>query len=268
MKTLIYNDLKDFPYCRMVISKFCPEHDHIFFEFAICTKGSYTNVINGKKKEITKGNIILLRPQDRHFFKSSVGHTHYDVYVPESKLKSICESISPELFDNLTSAPLQLNFTVSDHDLQLIESEITAINNTTEKNVMLEASHTCVVSKIITAWLKNYYARKENYPLWISTLIQQMMAENSLSIPLNQLIDNTNFSHSYVCRQFKKYTGKTVQEYFSDIKFAYALSLLQDKNVNVSEIAECLNYSSVSNFTMAFKKKYGTTPTEYKKLIK
>ena len=59
-------------------------------------------------------------------------------------------------------------------------------------------------------------------------------------------------------------TGDNPQEFISDIRMRKARHLL-DKHpeMNVSEIATLCAYNDTPNFTRAFKKNFGLTPTQY-----
>ena len=94
----IINDVQHTPFTRIVLTSSVPHHNHTFYEFAILLNGSYTNVINDETYRFHKGSIIMLRPEDHHYYTASKVHTHQDVYVLGPKLKSICDCISPYFF--------------------------------------------------------------------------------------------------------------------------------------------------------------------------
>ncbi|MBE5742471.1 MAG: helix-turn-helix transcriptional regulator [Clostridiales bacterium] len=50
------------------------------------------------------------------------------------------------------------------------------------------------------------------------------------------------------------------------MKFTYAKSLLSSTDMGIKEIAFSVGYSSVSQFHTAFKKMFGFTPKEFRKL--
>ena len=56
-------------------------------------------------------------------------------------------------------------------------------------------------------------------------------------------------------------------EYFSELKIEEAKKLLREDNLSVSQITFKLNYSSIHNFSRAFKKATGFSPTGYKKSV-
>lgn len=64
---------------------------------------------------------------------------------------------------------------------------------------------------------------------------------------------------------FKEFYGSPVFTFLLNYKLDYSKKLLEEKQLNVSEIALQIGYSNSSHFIAAFKKKYGTTPKQLTK---
>ena len=269
MRSNVLNDaiIEHAPYTQLIISKTCPLHSHTFFEFSICLNGQYVNEINGNTYPIERGSILLLRPQDTHYFLCKDKHTSRDVYVHPHTLKNICDCIDPTLFEQFSNEPLSVCFRISDYDLQLLENKMNVFNNS--KNVtplFLKTSHASIIMDILTLWMQ-YKAEKHlpNLAPWLSSLIRQINTEEFLHKSIESIAEATNYSHGYVCREFKKHMGISLKEYVANVKFSYATTLLLSNDNSVSQIAEKLNDSSTSNFIIAFKRKYGVTPLQWRK---
>ena len=52
------------------------------------------------------------------------------------------------------------------------------------------------------------------------------------------------------------------------MKLKSAVTLIRERNLNFTEIAEVLGFSSVHYFSRLFKKKTGMTPSEYSSSVK
>lgn len=253
------------PYSRIVISRTCTHHYHSFFEFTICTKGSYKNCINDEWHDIARGRVLLLRPQDRHYFVADGQHTFRDVYIPIPVMKSVCNSIDETLYQRIINTPLMIDFFVSDFQLQQIENKLNYFNNPTDKSELsLSIRHRNVITELLDLWQQNVKQKLTDIPEWLSILITQLGTEKFLNKNIEELIASTNYSHGYVCREFKKYMGKTIQSYLNESRFSYSLSLLSSK-ATVAQVAEKLGYAATSNFIIAFKNKFGTTPAQWRK---
>ncbi len=264
-RTLGERDIAKNPYTRIVIAKKVSHHYHTFFEFTFCTKGSYRNCINDEWLDIDKGRLLLLRPQDRHYFEADGSQIFRDVYVKADVMKSVCDSINPTLYAQITSNSLLVDFCLSELQLQLLENKLNFLNAPMGKNdLALEIRHRNVIMEIFDLWQQNAEQQQTNIPTWLSLLLTQIGTSENLNNSVDELIESTHYSHGYVCREFKKYMGKTIQSYLNDARFSYALSILAGDGT-IAEIAEKLGYSDTSNFIVAFKNHFGITPAQWRK---
>ncbi len=85
--------------------------------------------------------------------------------------------------------------------------------------------------------------------------------------PLPVLAQKFNMAASTLKRQFKINFGVNIYHYYLQKKMDAALELLQEGKHTVNEIAELLGYANVSNFIDIFKKHYGNSPGNYKRLL-
>ena len=79
---------------------------------------------------------------------------------------------------------------------------------------------------------------------------------DSLSVVFG--MGRTSFYH-----KVKSLTGKTPNEYISDMRLDVAATLLKESNLQVGEVAARTGYSSPQYLARNFKKKFGMSPSEY-----
>ena len=70
-----------------------------------------------------------------------------------------------------------------------------------------------------------------------------------------------NLSRSYLARLFKQYLQMTPTAYINNEKMHYAGELLQNTDMNISEIAEYLGYCDVFYFSRLYKRTFGVPPS-------
>jgi signal transduction histidine kinase/ligand-binding sensor domain-containing protein/DNA-binding response OmpR family regulator len=83
-------------------------------------------------------------------------------------------------------------------------------------------------------------------------------------LSVDMLAQNMNLSRSQVYRKIKALTDFTANEFIRQIRLKKSLKLLSEGNMNISEIAYSVGFSSQSYFTRSFKEYYGKSPSEMK----
>lgn len=98
---------------------------------------------------------------------------------------------------------------------------------------------------------------------------QQYISANirsRLSVPL--VAENTDVSPSYLTALFHKHLQISPGEYIRRIKLQESKLMIREGNLNFTEIAEALQYSTIHHFSRQFKEKFGITPSQYAKSIR
>jgi len=82
---------------------------------------------------------------------------------------------------------------------------------------------------------------------------------------VDRLSRDLSMSRMQLHRKIKALTGNSTTEFINNFKLDLALEKLRDPELNVSEIAYALGYSDPAYFTRLFSKKYGKSPSDYRK---
>lgn len=86
------------------------------------------------------------------------------------------------------------------------------------------------------------------------------------AICVRQIALALELSEGHLSHLFKKETGFTLMGFLTAFRIHRAKLLLSDCRSRVSKVAEQVGYQSLSNFSVAFKKSTGISPSEYQKL--
>ena len=87
-----------------------------------------------------------------------------------------------------------------------------------------------------------------------------------LSVPL--VARQVDVSPSYLTALFHKHLQISPGEYIRRIKLQESKQMIRENNLNFTQIAAELQYSTVHHFSRQFKEKFGITPTEYAKSVR
>jgi AraC-like DNA-binding protein len=93
-------------------------------------------------------------------------------------------------------------------------------------------------------------------------IILQNLA-HPLTIP--HLSQKVGINQCYLKKGFKELFGSTISEFVQTQRMLKARILLSSQNYTVSEVAQAIGYSNVSNFSNAFRKYTGVCPSELNK---
>ena len=80
------------------------------------------------------------------------------------------------------------------------------------------------------------------------------------------LSQKLNYDYTYLANLFSEMQGTTIEKFFITHKIERVKELIIYDELNLTEIAYLMHYSSVSHLSAQFKKVTGLTPTHFKQL--
>ena len=84
----------------------------------------------------------------------------------------------------------------------------------------------------------------------------------SENINLDKIASKALVSKFHFIRLFKKYYGRTPNQYLQEIRIENAKKFLQNGK-NIDDVCSVIGFTSKTSFISLFKKKTGTTPLAY-----
>ncbi|MBC9933528.1 AraC family transcriptional regulator [Chitinophaga qingshengii] len=86
-------------------------------------------------------------------------------------------------------------------------------------------------------------------------------------IPLTEIAAVASMNTYSFCRFFKSRTQQSFVDFVNELRISYACRLIQEKEMNMSELASMAGFNHTTHFNRLFKRKKGLTPKEYRKSL-
>ncbi|RUR34820.1 AraC family transcriptional regulator [Vreelandella andesensis] len=133
---------------------------------------------------------------------------------------------------------------------------------------MLEA----IMKQCFILLLRELQANAPEHP-WLLTLeapelhnaIEAMTQHKGQRLNIDQLAERCHMSRTVFIERFKRAFGMPPQRYSNELRLRHAARLLNTTSLPVKRIAERCGYLSRSQFSAAFKTKFGNDPDTYRK---
>ena len=239
-----------------------PGEAHSMLELTYVDRGSLHSVADGQDLLLQQGQMALYAPGQWHMQYADIGVAPH--YVTISFHAEGCDLSS---LYNRALQPVQQTVRLLQQLLQeldlgkaycndmlmhmleiLLISLLRQSDNTVER---LQPPH-CVNAE------NRIIRRAQEY---ISTHVRQKLSVPSVAAAVD-------VSASYLTALFHKHLQLSPGEYIRRIKLQESKQLIREGEMNFTEIAEALQYSTVHHFSRQFKEKFSITPTEYARSVR
>lgn len=146
------------------------------------------------------------------------------------------------------------------------ELELSTLGTT----AMLEA----LMKQCFILLLRELQANTPEHP-WLLTLeapelrnaIEAMTQNRMQRLNIDQLAERCHMSRTVFIERFKRAFGMPPQRFSTELRLRYAARLLNTTSLTIQRIAERCGYLSRSQFSTAFKAKFGDDPDTYRKKL-
>lgn len=96
----------------------------------------------------------------------------------------------------------------------------------------------------------------------VKNFILNHLNENHSLGELAQIVGTNEYT---LKKEFKELFGTTVFGFWGDAKMDNARKILAETNADIKEISEIIGYKNPQHFSSAFKRKFGITPSQFRK---
>jgi YesN/AraC family two-component response regulator len=97
----------------------------------------------------------------------------------------------------------------------------------------------------------------------------QIIEDNIENIDLSvvKLAEQLNMSQYTLYKKVKAVSGQSPNDYIKTIKLRHAIELLRNKDLTLNDVSMKAGFASLSYFSSAFKKQFGTAPSVFRKTL-
>lgn len=265
-KFVNYEDSDDFYLYELGRNKCEPlysyEHfvrNRIILHFVIKGKGILR--INDWQYDVHEHQIFLIPDNTRVFYQADKDEPweYIWLHIGGPKIPQILKEagLSP---DHPVYTPLAHSKTIEDLAMDILKH--------------YKRQYYCVgnLYKICDYIIENSSSREEeeknNSLLYVKNVINYIQLKYSEPIKIDTIALSLGLNRSYLTRLFKDATGYSLQAYLLTYRMKMAVKLLENESMNVNEIAMRVGYNDTFTFSKAFKRHFGSSPSDYRKIQK
>ncbi len=255
---------------------------HNFWEMVYIDSGDINAVTDGLGQTLSQGQVIFHRPMEVHAHVSNKIVSNSMLVVSFTSGSEAMNFFDKKIFtlDKTGKTLLPLFTNEARNALGEIPGEydnknaLDFSNAPTTSLQLLECYFTeflLILSRAGDETLTKVKRSDNSRELGQSSIIELVISyfgENLYnSLTLADVCSKFFMGKSGMCKLFVDHTGEGPMEYYSKLKMREAKALLRNSTHSVSTISDLLGYSSIHNFSRAFKKHFGISPVEYRKKI-
>lgn len=255
---------------------------HNFWEMVYVDSGKINAVTNGMGFTLMQGQIIFHEPMEIHAHISDNKVSNNMLVISFTTNSAPMQYLKNKTFtlDKTARTLLSLFMDEAKNALGKIPGDYTNKNNLDFSNSpfgstqLLQCYFTEFLLHLIrsgSAFSKDVQSSKQARSIAndsLSELMCEYMKDNIYcAITLKDVCSYFLLGKTQLCKIFRESTGDSPMEYYTRLKIKEAKKLIRENNHSVGQISEMLGYSSIHNFSRAFKKAVGMSPTAYGKSI-
>lgn len=106
---------------------------------------------------------------------------------------------------------------------------------------------------------------KKNYSRTVEDIMQFILDNYAKDFTIEFLANHVYLSPNYLCNVFKKETGKTINQFMTEIRIGKSCEMIINTHKSMLEIANAIGYSDQRHYSKIFQKVVGKTPSEFRR---
>lgn len=240
-------------------------HYHDYAELLWVESGTGIHHINGDTVRLSEGDMVMIRPEDRHTFSSSgEGLTIVNIAFSKETLDYFKNRYFPnssQFFWYEGKEPFMIR--IPDRLLKRISSR--AEDAMKKPRVLLQQDSLLLFIFRHIVFCDSTEEFKD-MPNWLINAINIYNTPDNFAKGIDHFAALCERSKDHVNRVVKHYLDKTLIGLITDIKLQYAIAQLSMTSMPIKEISVNCGYNNLGHFYKIFYDKYRMTPKQYRSI--
>ncbi len=242
-----------------------PEHGHDFAEITWVNEGSGIHRINGVRTQMQQGDLVFIRPQDRHAL-SAFKDTPFrleNVAFPRTTLRNLRKRYFPDKTDWFWHSGEQPQMIrLDERQLLVIRKGMDVLRHAPRIQLHLDCFLLPLFRLLGAGKAQTYSA---SLPSWLAQALTRFEGNKNLQAGVHQLYRLAGRCPGHVARCMREHLEQTPSTWVNQRRLEYAARLLESSDLSITEIASECGFENLSYFHRLFQKAYSTSPLQYRK---
>ena len=251
----------DYTWCGLNVD--VHEHKDFYELFILAGDDSY-HYHNGQVVRLNKNVIYFFKPGESHgLHKVTPQSVHFSFFAKEEFFERFFQE--NRFFKNLFDRKTYLYCELTDVEYEYLYKLVSALTHQDNEYQKVSLFLYNFISLLMMHNEGGGIGAKNDY---VMDVIEKMNNYTFLTTKIQDIYEMYPVARCTLIKEFKEFTGLTIIQYQKKQKLTYAAQLLMNSEYQIGEIAQILEFDSLSHFFRIFKEQYGVTPKEYRKLRK
>lgn len=253
---------------KLINKKHCHENRYEIIQ-TLSSDGNF--VIKDALYPIEYGSVFLINGIDLHCSAPQKPnlYTRNKIILNSEILFNLaeqmgCTSIIQSMFIDTGSAVVKLDSSEIEQVDTIFQEICDLQNEGSEQNRLALYAR---IFQLLQICYNNHKEKKPKLDNCVSQALAYINDNITNDISLDRLSEALFINKSYLCRQFKKATNMTINEYIKNRRLSIAKKKLQFTDISISNIAFLCGFSNFSHFSNFFKKLEGISPSQYREKL-
>ena len=246
-------------------------HFHERFEILFVVSGELHICIDEKNYVVSANQTVILSPFEKHRGTAGKDGVKYHCITFRSSDFTNASDASKKYLSLIAQNSTSFEKVVDNSELaEAIKGLVSYLEYRNTINPLCSMGKMYEVIGLMYQYASDSKSNAQNIPKedGFGEVIQYIDTNFLSNISTRDISKKFGYNVAYFCRKFKNETGTTVMKYVLELKLEYGKNLLLATNESVNSIASKGGFSDKSHFSNCFRKRYGISPSEYRKVNK